>query len=125
MSTLQGEAVLFGFPSTPAAATIQPRAKGWRFSGAAWILAGTLVLAPLAAVVPPHAPWAMGVLVAGFVLARRRWTETHTVMTVDGTCPKCGGAFQVKPSRLKRPHPLECEHCHHVSALKLPDDQLQ
>jgi len=124
MSTMDGRAVLFGFEPTPAAADVRPRARGWRMSGAARAIGVALLLAPLVAVVPPHAPWAIGVLVAGAVFARRRWTETHTLMAVDGTCPRCGGAFAVKPSRLKRPHPLECEGCHHVSSLTLPDDQL-
>lgn len=94
-------------------------------SGAARALGVALLLAPLAAIVPPHAPWAIGVLVAGAVFARRRWTETHTLMAVDGTCPRCGGRFDdAKPSRLRRPHPLECEGCHHVSSLTLRDDQL-
>lgn len=93
-------------------------------SGAARTLGVTLVLTPLVAVVPPHAPWAFGVLLTGGIFARRRWTETHTLMAVDGPCPKCGGAFEVKPSRLKRPHPLQCEACHHVSVLMLAEEQL-
>lgn len=124
MSDLEGRAVLFGFEPTPASVTVRSRARGWRMSGAARAIGVALLLAPLAAVVPPHAPWAIGVLVAGAVFARRRWTETHTLLAVDGTCPRCGGSLNVKPSRLERPHPLECEACHHVSSLMLPDDQL-
>jgi len=113
-------AVLFGFPPSDVAVRIRPNPMSWRASGAAQRLGGALVAAPLLALVPPHAPWAIGALVAGGVLARRRWAETHTLRSVEGPCPKCGGLLSVRPTRLKRPHPLECEGCHHVSSLRVP-----
>ncbi|MEX2466620.1 MAG: hypothetical protein WD995_06895 [Gemmatimonadota bacterium] len=124
MPTVVGRAVLFGFPETEVVAEVRPRARAWRITGAARAVGVSVLLAPVAAIVPPHAPWALGVLAAGAVFGRRRWTETHTLMAVTGSCPKCSGAFSVKPGRLKRPHPLECEGCHHVSALKLPEERL-
>lgn len=114
-------AVLFGFPAAEVAVRIRPNPRSWRMTGAAQRLGGALVLAPFLALVPPHAPWALGALAAGGVLARRRWTETHTLESVEGPCPKCGHGLSVRSTRLKRPHPLECESCHHVSSLRVPE----
>ncbi|MFW6197633.1 MAG: hypothetical protein ACOC5B_02095 [Myxococcota bacterium] len=125
MRTIEGRAVLFGYEPTAVAADIEPRPRSWRMSGAARSVGIGLLLAPVVAVVPPHAPWAIGALAAGAVLGRRRWIETHTLMAVDGTCPKCEGPLVVKPARLRRPHPLECERCHHTSALELPAEALE
>lgn len=114
---LEGEAVLFGFPGTKAVLTIRPRPKSWRASGAAIRMGGFTLLAGIVAVVPPHAPWLIGSLAGGAILARRRWIERYTLESVNGACPKCGGELAVKPSRLKRPHPVTCEACHHESSL--------
>lgn len=124
MASVQARAVLFGFDPSPVVLDVIPRTRRWRLVGAARALAVSLVGALLVAVVPPHAPWIIGALAAGAYFARRRWTETHTLAGVDGVCPKCGADFEIKPTRLKRPHPLECEQCHHVSELRIPDGAL-
>jgi len=114
---LEGEAILFGFPSTKTVLTIRPRPTSWRASGAALRMAGFTVLAGAVAIVPPHAPWLIGSLVGGGILARRRWIERYTLESVTGTCPKCGAELAVKPSRLRKPHPVMCEACHHEISL--------
>lgn len=124
MTSVEARAVLFGFDPSPVALEVLPRTRQWRLVGAARALAVSLVVAPVVAVVPPHAPWAIGALAAGAYFARRRWTETHTLAGVDGACPKCGNEFQAKATRLRRPHPLECEKCHHVSELRIPEGAL-
>lgn len=124
MTSVQARAVLFGFDASPVSLEVLPRTRQWRLVGVARAVAVSLVAAPVVAIVPPHAPWAIGALAAGAYFARRRWTETHTLAGVEGTCPKCGAPFESKPSRLKRPHPLECEGCHHVSELRIPDGAL-
>ncbi|MDZ7779639.1 MAG: hypothetical protein U5R14_06830 [Gemmatimonadota bacterium] len=124
MQAIHGRAVLFGYEPVAVVAEIEPRPRSWRLSGAARSLGIGVLLAPIVAVVPPHAPWAIGALAVGAVLGRRRWIETHTLMAVEGACPKCGGPLTVKPQRLRRPHPLECEACHHTSALELPAEAL-
>jgi MYXO-CTERM domain-containing protein len=124
VTTVEARAVLFGFDASPVSLEVLPRSRRWRVVGAARALAVSLVVAPVVAVVPPHAPWAIGALAVGGYFARRRWTETHTLAGVDGACPKCGQPFRAKPSRLRRPHPLECEGCHHTSELRIPDGAL-
>lgn len=122
--SIRGEALVFGFPSTPAQLFVRLRALGWRAGGAARTLAIFLVIAPLVAVVPPHAPWALGALATGIILARRRWMERATLERVEASCPKCGEALSVKPGRLHLPHPVTCEHCHHQAALRVPPKEI-
>ena len=117
---VEGEAVLFGFPSTRAVLDIQPRPKAWRASGAAARMGGGVVMAGMMFVVPPHVPWIMGWLVIGGVMARRRWSERYTLQGVEATCPKCGAPLTVKSSRLRTPHPISCETCHFEIRLTLP-----
>ena len=122
--TLQGRAVLFGFDATSVGVEVVPRTRRWRLVGALQAMGASLLVAPVAAVVPPHAPWAIGALAAGGYFARRRWVETHTLVGVDGTCPKCAAPFKTRKSRLRSPHPLDCEACHHTSELRLPEGAL-
>ena len=122
--TLEGRAVLFGFDATDVGVEVVRRTRRWRMVGALQAVGASLLVAPVVAVVPPHAPWAIGALAAGGFFARRRWIETHTLVGVEGRCPKCGEAFRTKKSRLRRPHPLECEACHHTSELRIPEEAL-
>lgn len=117
-------AILFGFDSTSAEATIRPRARAWRIGGAARTMAVAVALAPAVAVIPPHAPWLIGALAVGGILARRRLQERFTLTAVSGSCPKCGAPLQVKSGRLRRPHPLPCEVCHHESTLQVEERAL-
>jgi hypothetical protein len=122
--TVEGEAILFGFPPTRAVVTIKRRSFGWRAGGAARTMAAFLVITPVVLIVPPHAPWALGALGSGAILARRRWVEHFTLQSVQGTCPKCGAPLDVKSGRLKTPHPITCEACHHQSSLVVPEQAL-
>lgn len=120
----EGEAVLFGFPSTPVEVSLKPRSRAWRMAGAARTMGIAVVVAPVVAIVPPHAPWVIGALAGGGILARRRWTEHFTVLGGSGACPKCGEPLKIKSGRLRHPHPLPCEACHHESTLQLPEEAL-
>ena len=84
-----------------------------------------LLVAPAVVIVPPHAPWVIGALATGTLLARRRWNERFTVMSVVGACPRCSRGYEIKSGRLRQPHPLPCEECHHESTLRLPDGVLE
>lgn len=114
---IEGEAILFGFPNTKAVLTVRPRPASWRASGAVLRMAGFTVLAAAVAIIPPHAPWIIGMLAMGVILARRRWIERYTLESVSATCPKCGAELTVKGSRLQNPHPVMCEGCHHEASL--------
>jgi len=116
--------VLFGFEPTPATAHLRARPRGWRVGGALRIMAGSLVVAPVVGILPPHAPWVVGALAGGAVLARRRWTERFTLERLDGTCPKCGQGVDARPGRLRTPHPVPCDGCHHEARLELADGAL-
>ena len=122
---VEGEAVVFGFPDTPVELSVRRRAVSWRVGGAARTLALFVVVAPLVAIVPPHAPWAIGALATGLILARRRWSERLTLERVDGSCPRCGAPLVVKAGRLELPHPVSCDACHYQSALRFPASVLR
>lgn len=119
---LDARARLFGFDDQPVRAEIIARGRGWRVGGAARIFGIFVVIAPFVAIIPPHAVWLIGSLFTGGVLARRRYVERFTLVGVEGPCPKCGSPIAVKAGRLKRPHPLPCEACHHEASLRLPED---
>jgi len=121
---VDGEATLFGFDPVPVRARVTARTSAWRVGGAARTMAIFVVIAPFVAIVPPHAVWLIGALVTGAVLARRRYIERFTLESVDGACPKCGAALAVKPTRLRVPHPIPCDGCHHETTLRLPDEVL-
>lgn len=116
---LAGEAILFGFPTTPAHLTVRQRPASWRMTGAALRMAVGLLIAAVVVVVPPHAPWLIGALAGGAIMARRRWIERYTLEAAEATCPKCGEPLKVSSGRLRTPHPVTCERCHHESALRI------
>jgi hypothetical protein len=115
----EAETILFGFPSTPAVLFVRPRTASWRVGGAVARMGGFAVLATVVALVPPHAPWLIGALVCGVILARRRWIERYTLESLEGICPKCSEALKLKSGRLRSPHPAPCEGCHHESSISL------
>ena len=123
--TVEAEATVFGFPNTRVELSVRRRAVSWRAGGAARTLVAFVAVAPLVAIVPPHAPWAIGALAAGAILARRRWRERFTLERVEGACPKCGESLAVKSGRLRVPHPVSCEACHHQTSLTFPEDVLE
>lgn len=122
---LEGEATLFGFDSVPAQAGITPRSRAWRVGGALRTMAIFVVIAPLVAVIPPHAVWFIGALLAGAFLARKRYIERFTLTRLVANCPKCGGAFDIKSQRLRIPHPVSCDDCHHESNIRFSGDALR
>ena len=121
---VEADAVVFGLPATQVRARIRRRPRSWRMTGAARWMAIFLVVAPLVAVVPPHAPWLIGALVVGGILARRRWTERFTLEAVGGRCPKCDARLTVKAGRLRVPHAVPCEACHHEVSIRVPEAAL-
>jgi len=121
---VQGYAVLFGFSDSSLHVSMIRRSRGWRVGGAARTFGIAVLVAPFVALMPPHAVWPIGALVTGGVIARRRLNERFTLVTVEGSCPRCASPYHVKGGRLKHPHPLQCDVCHHESTLKLPAEVL-
>ena len=66
----------------------------------------------------------IGALTAGIILARRRMMERFTLISLECTCPKCDAPIKVKRTRLRIPHPLTCQACHHQASLKVPAETL-
>lgn len=111
---------LFGFDAVPADARIEARSTAWRARRAAMALGLGLIVAPAVALVPPHAPWALGALGMGLLTARRRWAEEHTLHSLEGACPRCGQGISVRRStRLRHPHPISCPSCQHELAISI------
>jgi hypothetical protein len=92
--------------------------------GSARTRAIALVVAPVMGLIPPHAPWILGALTGGGLLARRRWIERFTLVDVEGTCPRCGGAVKAASGRLRDPHPAVCDACHHEAAVRILPEAL-
>jgi hypothetical protein len=115
---MEGTLSLFGFPSTVAQLEVLPRSTRWRAFRATLFMGGALVLAPLVGLVPPHAPWVVGVVGIGSFMGVRKWRERFTVLSLRGKCPKCGGAvFLPEGTPLRRVMTVSCEGCNHDSSL--------
>ncbi len=114
------EITLFGFDPVRINARIEARGVGWRIRRTALALVAGLLVAPVVGLVPPHAPWAVGALGIGFVMAGRRWAERHTLHSFAGTCPRCSERVSLsRPVRLRRPHPIPCPSCHYELAVSV------
>ena len=115
-----GTLALFGFSPTPAVVEAVPRSRAWRGTRAAAFLGTGLALAPLLGVVPPHAPWALGALSFGAFFGLRKWRERFTLLSLQGLCPKCGGAVRViRGTPLRQNLSVPCEGCHHDARLEI------
>lgn len=111
---------LFGHDPTVGRAELRARSRRWRAVRALQIVAIGLVAAPVVALVPPHAPWAIGALVGAAILARRRFAEEYTLVALDASCPRCEEPLSISAgTRLRRPHPVSCESCHHQPTLQV------
>lgn len=112
--------VLFGYPPAPARALVSRRSASSRAVRAGLYAGGTLVLTPVAAIFPPHAPWAMAVLVAGGLLSWRGWNTREVVASFQGDCPRCGNSLTLSPgTRLRDGLAVSCGGCGMEPLLKL------
>lgn len=117
--------LLFGFGPTEATVTLERRTRAWRITRTLRVLAATALAAPLLGLVPPHAPWVLGALGGGLLLARRRWNHRFSVRELSARCPRCDAEVTVPSgTRLRAPHPVPCESCHHESTLEIPREGL-
>lgn len=102
-----------GAEPTPAVARVAERGKSWRTRGALkqiaiwWGLALATIFIPLLHFVLPP----LFVLV-GIWRAYSAYTETRTLLSLRGPCPKCGTEQEfTELGRLKGPHTVTCAHC--------------
>lgn len=118
VAAVVAEARVFGHDPTEARLRIIPRSTRWRVGRAARWFVGGAVLAPVVAILPPHAPWAVGAGAGGLVLGLRRWNERFTLIELTGSCPRCGAALQHEGrTPLRTPHSISCEECSNPVAL--------
>ncbi|MDT8340469.1 MAG: hypothetical protein RQ751_03065 [Longimicrobiales bacterium] len=111
----------FGYPDAEVHVTVQPRTLAWRASRAGVFIGGGVLVAPVVALVPPHAAWALGALTLGLVLGLRRWRERATVTALRGACPRCGTALSLdRPVRLRPELSVPCPRCRHTATLEVP-----
>lgn len=115
---------LFGFDATRATLTLRARSRRWRLSRTLRVLAVTALAVPVVGLVPPHAPWVVGALGTGLILARRRWLHRLSVIGLQARCPRCGFELSLPEGvRLRDPHPVPCEGCHHQASLELAEPE--
>jgi hypothetical protein len=118
----RGALSLFGFPSTEATLEVLPRSPAWRASRGLAFLLGGVVLAPAVGLLPPHVPWATAAVITGGFFGFRKWREHFTVLSVEGSCPKCGALLRLSPGTpLRRVSSIPCEGCNHDSRLTVSD----
>lgn len=97
--------------ATEARARIVERSASWRRAGALKQLALWLLL-PVVAFIPPHIPWVLLVLFLGAYRAWGRWNEHLTLLSLHGTCPKCGTEQDFNETGSMRiPHKVRCKGC--------------
>lgn len=92
-------------------ALVIERGAAWRRSGALMQL-GWWLLAPIVFWVPPHVVWVLVVLVIGAVRALNRFREYRTLVSLRGTCPRCGTEQEFRElGRMRSPHAVHCASC--------------
>ena len=117
---MPAQITLFGFDLVRTTARVEARSVGWRARRTALALAAGLIVAPAVALVPPHAPWAIGALGISLLVARQRWAEEYTLYSFAGVCPRCEERVSLsRPVRLRRPHQISCPSCHYELAISV------
>lgn len=83
-------------------------------------LVGFTVLALVAAIIPPHIPWALIALGAGGIVAFRNFRGVFTVQSFEGNCPRCGAKLTIEPgAKIKPPQQMDCYNCHFQPMLEV------
>lgn len=108
---LPGRVEAFGYATSAATIAAIARPVSWRATRALLAAGIGLGVAPAAAIIPPHVPWALGALVGGAVVARRRATERYTLRALEAACPRCAGPLTTEPGRLMASRALHCTGC--------------
>jgi hypothetical protein len=112
MTETTGRLEAFGQAATTARVKVIARPPSWRATRA--ILSAVLGLgaAPVVFLLPPHVPWALASIGCGIFFARRFARESTTLVSLEGTCPKCTSPVLVERAvALRIPHELSCVAC--------------
>lgn len=105
---------------TEARARVIERGPAWRRSSALANLSLWLLI-PLVFFIPPHIPWVLLVFFLGGFRAFNRFREYRTLLSLRGTCPKCGTEQEFSElGRMKHPHVVRCAHCQWDLRLEAP-----
>lgn len=111
---------LRGHEPKPADISLERRSRQTRMTKSVLSLVGFLILAPIVALIPPHIPWVILAVAAGFYFAYRQWTGEYVVHGFKGECPRCGNSLEIKPgSKIKLPMDMDCFQCHHQPTLEV------
>lgn len=117
---------VFGHEDTEAHLRLLPRSAKWRATRAGAFILGGVVLAPLVALIPPHAAWALASVGTGVALGVRKWKERFTLLRLRATCPRCGEEIlRDSPARLRTPETVTCEACNHSASLAVDPEALR
>ena len=103
---------LFGATPTVATLEVTPRPKSRRTMRAALTAGASLVAAAVAGIIPPHVPWALGVLGFGAWRTRAEWRGEYELHGFQGACPRCGNALELKEKYVTPPLAVPCYSCH-------------
>lgn len=96
---------------TEGRAVVIERSAAWRRRSALMQL-GWWLLAPVVFWLPPHVPWVLLVLAVGAMRAMNRFREYRTLVSLHGTCPRCGTEQDFgETGRMKQPHAVHCAGC--------------
>lgn len=119
MERRSGRLTLFGATPTDATLEVTARPKSRRTTRAALTAGATLVGAIVAGIIPPHVPWALGVLGFGAWRTRAEWRGEYELHGFDGVCPRCGNALDLKEKYVTPPLAVPCYSCHAQPQLTL------
>lgn len=125
VTTVPARLQLFGHDPSVATLDLIPRSLRWRLARTGIGVGVFVIILPIVAMIPPHAPWAAGAILGAVVVGRGRWSERFTIVGFEAPCPRCGEVLSIsKETRLREPHPVSCEGCNHELVLKasLPRD---
>ena len=121
MDWQSAEIRLFGHAPTPARSVIVDRSPAWRAGRFALLLVASVGVGLLAALVPPHLPWAAFAVVVGIAFASRKLLEHRSLIALEGRCPRCDSPVgSYVPRRLREPDRFPCDGCAHVLTLVPP-----
>ena len=103
--------VFMGGQATEARARVIERSAAWRRSQSIKDLL-LLLLVPIVAFIPPHIPWVVVVIGLAFYRAFNHNREYRTLVSLHGTCPKCGAEQDFgELGRMGNPHKVHCASC--------------